>query len=91
MVGLATYYWQGQMTASGQPYNKRAMTAAHRTLPFGTRVRVTRRDTGKSIVVTINDRGPFGPGRIIDLSEKAAELLRMKSAGVVRVNLQVLR
>lgn len=78
------------MTATGERFNKRAMTAAHKTLPFGTRVRVTRADTGKSVVVRINDRGPFKPGRIIDLSEKAAEDLGMTGKGVTPVKLEVL-
>ena len=78
------------MTATGERFNKRAMTAAHKTLPFGTRVRVTRADTGKSVIVRINDRGPFKPGRIIDLSEKAAEDLGMTGLGVMPVRLEVL-
>ncbi len=88
--GVASYYWQDQMTATGERFNKRAMTAAHKTLPFGTRVRVTRADTGRSVVVRINDRGPFKPGRIIDLSEKAAEDLGMTGRGVTPVKLEVL-
>ncbi len=88
--GVASYYWQDQMTATGERFNKRAMTAAHRTLPFGTRVRVTRADTGRSVIVRINDRGPFKPGRIIDLSEKAAEDLGMTGRGVMPVKLEVL-
>ncbi len=90
LSGAASYYWQDQMTATGERFDKRAMTAAHKTLPFGTRVRVTRADTGKSVVVRINDRGPFKPGRIIDLSEKAAEDLGMTRAGVTPVKLEVL-
>lgn len=88
-TGMASYYWQGQETASGERFNKRALTAAHRTLPFGTRVRVTRVDTGASVVVRINDRGPFTKGRIIDLSEKAAETLRMTGRGTAPVKLEV--
>ncbi|WP_308430147.1 septal ring lytic transglycosylase RlpA family protein, partial [Salinicola rhizosphaerae] len=75
-VGEATYYasyFEGRPTASGEPYDSQAMTAAHKTLPFGTQVKVTALDSGASTVVTINDRGPFVEGRIIDLSEKAAE------------------
>lgn len=90
LAGAASYYWQDQMTATGERFNKRAMTAAHKTLPFGTRVRVTRADTGRSVVVRINDRGPYKPGRIIDLSEKAAEDLGMVGVGVMPVNLEVL-
>jgi rare lipoprotein A len=66
------------------------MTAAHRTLPFGTRVKVTRVDTGDSVVVRINDRGPFKPGRVIDLSEGAAKTLRMTDVGLTNVRLEVL-
>ena len=91
LAGAASYYWQGQMTASGERFDKTAMTAAHRTLPFGTRVKVTRADTGKSVVVRINDRGPFTKGRIIDLSEKAAKELRMTGRGTARVKLEVLQ
>ena len=90
LTGQASYYWEDQMTATGEHFNKRAMTAAHKTLPFGTRVKVTRVDTGNSVVVRINDRGPYKPGRIIDLSEKAAETLGMTSAGVSPVRLEVL-
>jgi rare lipoprotein A len=83
--GLASYYWQGQMTASGKRFNPNALTAAHRNLPFGTRVRVTNKRNGKSVVVTINDRGPFIRGRIIDLSSAAAGVIGMKGAGIVPV------
>jgi rare lipoprotein A len=90
LSGVASYYWQEQMTATGEHFNKRDMTAAHKTLPFGTRVRVTRVDTGKAVVVRINDRGPYKPGRIIDLSERAAENLGMTSVGTTPVKLEVL-
>lgn len=83
--GMASYYWQGQMTASGVRFNPNAMTAAHRTLPFGTKVRVTNKRNGKSVVVTINDRGPFIRGRIIDLSNAAAGVIGMRSSGVAPV------
>jgi rare lipoprotein A len=82
---MASYYWQGQMTASGARFNPNAMTAAHRSLPFGTKVRVTNKRNGKSVVVTINDRGPFIRGRIIDLSNAAAGVIGMRSAGVAPV------
>ncbi len=90
LAGQASYYWEDQMTATGEHFNKRAMTAAHKTLPFGTRVKVTREDTGESVVVRINDRGPYKEGRIIDLSERAAETLGMTSVGVSPVKLEVL-
>jgi rare lipoprotein A len=91
LSGIASYYWQDQMTSSGERFDKRAMTAAHKTLPLGTRVRVTHVASGRSIVVRINDRGPFKPGRVIDLSEAAAEQLQMTSAGLATVKLDVVK
>ena len=85
---LATYYGQefaGRRTASGEKFNPGAMTAAHRTLPFGTRVRVTNSRNGRSIIVRINDRGPFVKGRAIDLSSGAARAIGMASTGNVRM------
>jgi rare lipoprotein A len=90
LTGLASYYGKGETTATGERFDPTAMTAAHRTLPFGTRVRVTRVDTGNSVVVRINDRGPFKPDRVIDLSEGAAENLGMTSVGLTPVRLEVL-
>ncbi|AUX22875.1 lipoprotein [Sorangium cellulosum] len=90
--GRATYYadkFTGRATASGEPYNPRAMTAAHRTLPFGTLVDVVRRD-GRRVRVRINDRGPFKRGRVIDLSRKAAERLGLIKEGVVDVTLELI-
>jgi len=78
---------RGQRTASGAPYDPGAMTAAHRTLPFGTRVRVTRTDTGQSTVVTVTDRGPWIDGRVIDVSEAAAEVLGFRGRGLAPVRL----
>jgi rare lipoprotein A len=89
--GLASFYWQDQMTASGERFDRRAMTAAHKTLPMGTRVRVTHLASGRSVVVRINDRGPFKAGRVIDLSEAAAEALNMTRAGLAQVTLDVVR
>ena len=89
--GLASWYGgkhHGGPTASGETYNKRSMTAAHRFLPFGTRVKVTNLRNGKSVIVRINNRGPYSKGRIIDLSEAAAEKLDMIEAGVVPVRLE---
>jgi rare lipoprotein A len=92
--GQASWYSDslaGNSTASGEPYDPQALTGAHRTLPFGTRVRVTRLDNERSVEVRINDRGPFGRrSRIVDLSRAAAEQLEMIRAGVVRVRLEVL-
>jgi rare lipoprotein A len=89
-TGVASYYWQPQRVASGGWFNPRAMTAAHKTLPFGTKVRVTHLGSGRSVDVTINDRGPYIGGRIIDLSTAAAEQLGMRSAGLAKVKLEVL-
>jgi rare lipoprotein A len=88
-TGMASYYWQGQRVASGGRFNPDGMTAAHRTLPFGTLVRVTHLGNGRSVTVRINDRGPFIRGRIIDLSRGAARVVGMTGAGVARVSLAV--
>ncbi len=88
--GKASYYWQPQRVASGGWFNPNAMTAAHKTLPFGTRVRVTNRANGKSVVVTINDRGPYIAGRVIDLSRAAAHAISMTGMGVAPVSVAVL-
>jgi rare lipoprotein A len=93
--GLATFYGdeqQGGPTASGERFDKTKLTAAHRTLPLGTRVRVTNTRNGRSVDVRINDRGPYGNrSRIIDLSEAAARRLDMIEAGVVPVVVEVLK
>jgi rare lipoprotein A len=88
--GVASYYWEGSRVASGGKYNPNGLTAAHRTLPFGTRVRVSDPKTNRSVVVTINDRGPFVHGRVLDLSLGAARALGMESRGVSRVHADVL-
>lgn len=88
--GIASYYWQDQMTATGERFDKTAMTAAHRTLPFGTKVRVTHSKNGRFVVVRINDRGPFKKGRVIDLSEAAAKAIGMTSAGLAHVKIDVI-
>ena len=88
--GMASYYWQPQRVASGGWFNPNAMTAAHKTLPFGTKVRVTNRNNGRSVVVTINDRGPYIKGRIIDLSKAAAQQVGMTGSGVAPVSVAVL-
>jgi rare lipoprotein A (peptidoglycan hydrolase) len=89
-TGVASYYWQPQALASGGRFNPDAMTAAHKTLPFGTRVRVTRADNGNSVDVVINDRGPYIAGRIIDLSRRAAQDIGMTGQGVARVRVNIL-
>ena len=92
-TGLASYYgpqWHGRLTANGERMDVHALTAAHKELPFGTRVRVTLLATGKSVVVRINDRGPFVKGRILDLADEAARRIGLIPYGVGRVRLEVL-
>ncbi len=89
--GKATFYdtnYSGR-TACGERYNPKKFTAAHRTLPFGTRLRVTDTKTRRSVVVTVNDRGPFIKGRVLDLSLAAAKALHMPGRGVIRVTAAV--
>ena len=91
--GKASYYsnrLKNRPTANGERYRPDKLTAAHPRLPFGTLVRVTRPKTGQSVMVRINDRGPYAGGRIIDLSRKAAEALGMVRAGVARVTVEVI-
>jgi rare lipoprotein A len=93
MTGMASWYgpgFHGRRSASGEVFNRHALTAAHRTLPFGTRVRVTNVTTGQQVVVRINDRGPFSHNRIIDLSEGAAANIGIRRSGVGQVRLEVL-
>lgn len=90
--GVASYYSDklaGRKTANGERYNPRALTAAHRSLPFGTIVRVVREDTRQSVYVRINDRGPYRKGRVIDLSRAAAEELAMIRSGLAKVRAEV--
>jgi len=90
-TGVASWYgdeWQGRITASGQPFDDRKLTAAHRTLPLNTRVRVTNLKTGQSVEVTITDRGPYTDGRVIDLSKAAAKKLGMVKEGLVPVRIE---
>ncbi|MCP5082448.1 MAG: septal ring lytic transglycosylase RlpA family protein [Alphaproteobacteria bacterium] len=89
-TGVASYYKSGKVTANGERFKPHGMTAAHRKLPFGTKVRVTHLRTGKSVVVRINDRGPFIGKRIIDLSLGAARRIGMTNSGVARVRVDVL-
>jgi len=90
-TGMASIYWGG-LTASGEPVRSTELTAAHRTLPLGTMVRVTNQGTGRSVVVRINDRGPFKRGRIIDVSVAAARALGFSvNSGLARVTLAVLK
>lgn len=92
--GDASYYaseFQGRKTASGETFDMHKLTAAHRTLPLGTRVRVINLENGREVVVRINDRGPFAPGRVIDVSYAAATQLDMVAAGVAPVRIEILR
>src|ERR1035437_5555791 len=89
--GLASFYTEGTQTASGEKFDTHELTAAHRTLPFGTRVRVTNVATGRSVTVRVNDRGPFVPGRVVDVSYSAAETLGMIDRGIAKVKLDVVQ
>jgi len=92
-VGIASWYggrYHGRQTASGERFDMHALTAAHPSLPFGTRVRVENLENGRSVVLRINDRGPFVTGRIIDVSKHAAERLGFRRQGVVRVRVRVI-
>lgn len=91
-VGMASWYgpkFHGKRTASGERYDQRKLTAAHPSLPFGTKVRVTNIENDRSVVVEINDRGPFIRNRIIDLSKAAAKEIGMLGCGVARVELEI--
>ena len=89
--GLASFYTEGTQTASGERFDTHELTAAHRTLPFGTRLRVTNVATGRSVTVRVNDRGPFVPGRVVDVSHSAAETLGMVGGGIAKVKLDVVQ
>jgi rare lipoprotein A len=88
--GVASYYgrsdgFHGRLTASGERFNADALTFAHRSLPFGTKIKVVNQDNGRSVIVRGNDRGPFTPGRIVDLSEAAFSKIASKSQGLARI------
>lgn len=87
--GIASFYDEGQKTANGETFNPKALTAAHPTLPFGTRLRVTNVATGRSVTVRINDRGPYVAGRVVDVSYTAAETLGIVGRGIAKVKLDV--
>ena len=91
--GVASYYhdrFHGRKTASGAAYNKNALSAAHKSLPLGTEVRVTDARSGKSVIVKINDRGPYAKGRVIDLSRAAAREIGLTKKGLAKVKVEVL-
>jgi rare lipoprotein A len=92
-TGLASYYadkFDGRTTANGEIFSQNKFTAAHKTLPFGTKLKVTNIKNGKSVVVTVNDRGPYADGRIIDLSKAAAAELGMLNSGVAEVKIETI-
>ena len=88
--GLASFYGEGSETASGEKFSPNELTAAHPTLPFGTRLRVTNVSNGRSVIVRVNDRGPFVRGRAVDVSSSAAERIGMIDQGVAKVKLDVI-
>lgn len=92
-TGKASFYadkYHGRLTASGEVYSQQAMTAAHKELPFGSKVRVTNLANNRSVTVTVNDRGPFVRGRIIDLTKKAFSQLANPNEGVINVEIELL-
>jgi rare lipoprotein A len=92
-TGLAAFYhatFQGRRTASGESFDHKRLTAAHKTLPFGTLVRVTNLRNYKSVIVRVNDRGPMQPGRVIDLTHRAASILGFMQQGMTKVILEIL-
>jgi rare lipoprotein A len=89
--GLASFYVEGSRTASGEKFDLHELTAAHRKLPFGTRLRVTSLATGRSVTVRINDRGPFVPERVLDVSYSAADRLAIVGRGVAKVKIDVVQ
>jgi rare lipoprotein A len=94
LKGIASWYgkkFKGRKTASGARFNPNALTAAHRTLPLNTRVKVINLENKRSVIVTINDRGPFVKGRIIDLSRRAAEVLDLREKGLGKVKIVALQ
>ncbi len=93
-TGIASYYgadFHGRKTANGEMYDRNGLTAAHRTLEFNTRVRVTNLSNGRVVVIRVNDRGPYAKGRIIDLSEEAGRQIGLDVSGTAKVRLEVLQ
>jgi rare lipoprotein A len=89
--GVASFYSEGQKTANGEQFDPHELTAAHPSLPFGTRLRVTNTATGRSVTVRVNDRGPYVPGRVVDVSYSAAQALGMVRSGTANVKLDVVQ
>jgi rare lipoprotein A len=90
-VGLASFYDEGSETASGEKFDPHELTAAHPTLPFGTRLRVTNVTNGRSVVVRVNDRGPFVSGRLVDVSRSAAQSLDIIGRGIAKVKIVIVQ
>ena len=90
-AGVASFYSEDSATASGEKFNPNELTAAHPSLPFGTKLRVTNTATGKSVTVRVNDRGPYVPGRVVDVSYSAAQALGMVNSGIANVKLDVMQ
>jgi rare lipoprotein A len=91
MAGVASFYTEGEQTASGEKFDTHELTAAHPTLPFGTKLRVTNVTTGRSVTVRVNDRGPYVRGRVVDVSYSAAQSLGMVGKGIANVKLDVVQ
>jgi rare lipoprotein A len=89
--GVASFYSEDSATASGEKFDPNELTAAHPSLPFGTKLRVTNTTTGRSVTVRVNDRGPYVPGRVVDVSYSAAQALGMVNSGIANVTLDVMR
>lgn len=93
-IGIASWYGnqhQGRLTASGERFDERKLTAAHRTLPLDTKLKVTNLENGRSIEVKVNDRGPYIPGRVLDLSTQAAKMLGMDKEGLALVRIEIVQ
>jgi rare lipoprotein A len=91
LQGIASFYTEGTKTASGEKFDTHELTAAHPTLPFGTRLQVTNVATGRSVTVRVNDRGPYVAGRVVDVSYAAADALGMVGGGIAKVKLDVVQ
>jgi rare lipoprotein A len=94
IIGLASFYaakFHGRRTASGEKFSSKLLTAAHLTLPFGTQIKVTNPKNSKSVIVRVNDRGPYVQGRLLDLSRAAADLIGITRLGVARIELEILK
>ena len=90
MVGWASYYKSGRLTANGEHFQPMGMTAAHKHLPFGTKLKVTNLRNGRSVIVRVNDRGPFIKGRVLDLSLGAARVIGLTGSGVGKISFTVI-